>query len=239
MRISYLKLFAFASATILFTPIAEQARSQKNSVEPEDLLHVQGKVTDEKSGELVDAHLEYYKMPDSDKVGIYNTESGTFDLLMSGNAAYELEVVARGYIPYQESLTLYKHNGKELTKNITLTPLKKGQVLRLDDLLFEQDQYYITEDSYHELDKLVRMMEVNPTLEIRLEGHTDIRGNAKTNYKLSKNRIEEVGKYLQERGISKTRLDYKAFGGSDPIVREGSMEQRAVNRRVEVRIMNI
>ncbi|SDK64530.1 OmpA family protein [Catalinimonas alkaloidigena] len=237
---STFNLIALSLVLTLFVPGAEQARSQKNtSAEPEDLLHVQGKVTDGKSGEVIDAHLEYYKLPDSDKVGIYNTESGTFDLLMSGNAAYELEVVAQGYIPYQESLALYDHAGKEMVKNIELVPLKKGDVLRLDNLLFEQDEFYITESSYRELDRLVRMMEVNPTLEIRLEGHTDIRGNPRRNYQLSKNRIMEVGRYLQERGIDKNRLEFKAFGGSEPLVREGSLEQRAANRRVEVRIMKI
>ncbi|HLT74261.1 MAG TPA: OmpA family protein, partial [Ohtaekwangia sp.] len=62
-------------------------------------------------------------------------------------------------------------------------------------------------------------------------------GNPKMNMKLSESRVEAVKKYLVEKGIAKKRIQTKAFGGSQPLRNEMTPEARAMNRRVEMRIL--
>jgi outer membrane protein OmpA-like peptidoglycan-associated protein len=81
------------------------------------------------------------------------------------------------------------------------------------------------------------MMLENPTMIIQLEGHTDYLGNAKENLKLSQQRVESIRGYLSEKGISKSRLKTKAFGGLQPLSRDNTPEAHRLNRRVEVRIL--
>jgi outer membrane protein OmpA-like peptidoglycan-associated protein len=81
------------------------------------------------------------------------------------------------------------------------------------------------------------MMKVDPNLEIQLEGHTDNVGNAALNMELSKKRVAAVKKYLTNNGISKGRIQTKAFGGTKPVAKGNSEEARALNRRVEMRVL--
>ena len=77
----------------------------------------------------------------------------------------------------------------------------------------------------------------NPSIIIQLEGHTDFGGNQDAALRLSQARVESVRNYLIEKRVKKNRIFTKAFGGTQPIVTEGTREERAVNRRVEVRVI--
>ena len=75
-------------------------------------------------------------------------------------------------------------------------------------------------------------------MKIQLEGHTDYRGNPDRNMKLSEDRVLSVRGYLITQEIRKSRIKYKAFGGTHPITTENTEEARLKNRRVEVRILS-
>jgi outer membrane protein OmpA-like peptidoglycan-associated protein len=57
------------------------------------------------------------------------------------------------------------------------------------------------------------------------------------NLELSQKRVDAVKKYLVEKGVQKNRIKTKAFGGSQPLKNEMTPEARALNRRVEMRIL--
>ena len=95
----------------------------------------------------------------------------------------------------------------------------------------------INEESYSELDVVVDMMQENPMMVIQLEGHTDYQGDAKDNIKLSQERVESVKRYIVSKGIAKSRIKTKAFGGTMPLSRDNTPEAHRLNRRVELRIL--
>lgn len=72
---------------------------------------------------------------------------------------------------------------------------------------------------------------------IQLEGHTDTRGDPKANLKLSQSRVGAVKDYLVSKGVSKSKVKTKAFGGTSPISTENTEEAHRLNRRVELRIL--
>ena len=85
--------------------------------------------------------------------------------------------------------------------------------------------------------KRKEMMKENNKMIIQLEGHTDNQGSSKANLKLSEDRVEAVKKYLVSKGIAKDRVKTKALGGSQPLSNEMTQQARALNRRVEMRVL--
>ena len=72
---------------------------------------------------------------------------------------------------------------------------------------------------------------------VQLEGHTDYQGDPKDNIKLSQERVESVKRYITSKGIAKSRIKTKAFGGTMPLSRDNTPEAHRLNRRVELRIL--
>ncbi len=110
--------------------------------------------------------------------------------------------------------------------------------MRLNNLNFDAGRSVISSSSFSELDEVVLMLKKNPRMVIQLEGHTDTRGNANANLALSEERVKAVKSYLASKGGSKSRIKTKAFGGSMPISREDTEASHALNRRVELRILD-
>jgi outer membrane protein OmpA-like peptidoglycan-associated protein len=109
--------------------------------------------------------------------------------------------------------------------------------IRLDKKVhFETDKATILPQSYPLLNEVAKVLEANPEIVIRIEGHTDSRGSDSYNMKLSNKRAASVRKYLLDRGISTDRIESKGYGESQPIADNATAEGRAQNRRVEIHI---
>ena len=73
----------------------------------------------------------------------------------------------------------------------------------------------------------------NPNIKIEIQGHTDNKGNAGYNQKLSQSRADSVRAYLVSHGIDVGRLTSKGFGMSQPLVPNNTEANRTLNRRVQ------
>ena len=101
------------------------------------------------------------------------------------------------------------------------------------NILFDFDKANINPVSFPILDEVVEYLKDNPDVKMEIQGHTDGKGTAEYNIRLSEKRADSVKKYLVEKGISADRLETKGFGLSKPIVPNDTDENRARNRRVE------
>ena len=104
----------------------------------------------------------------------------------------------------------------------------------LGDVFFDFDKYNIKPRFYYELDAVVKVLNKNPSVKIRIEGNTDNIGTAKYNMGLSDRRAKAVMEYLVKAGIDKNRLSTIGYGFSRPIATNATNEGRALNRRVEL-----
>ncbi|MEM7297871.1 MAG: OmpA family protein [Bacteroidota bacterium] len=120
---------------------------------------------------------------------------------------------------------------------IFLEPLTAGSSILLENVLFERAKDRILTSSYEQLDLLAEVMKENPDLKIRLKGHTDNKGNARSNLELSQNRVDAVADYLRKKGIGKKRISGIGLGGKYPIASNETEETRQLNRRVEFEIV--
>jgi len=104
----------------------------------------------------------------------------------------------------------------------------------LGDVFFDFDKYNIKPRFYPELDAVVKVLNKNPSVKIRIEGNTDNIGTAKYNMGLSERRANSVMQYLVNAGIDKNRLSAIGYGFSKPIATNATDAGRALNRRVEL-----
>jgi outer membrane protein OmpA-like peptidoglycan-associated protein len=227
----------FLSLFLTFTFYENLAQ---NADLPDSLITIEGTVQDIQTKQPIKAILTYQLFPYSNNVGIAHTveEEGTYSLNMIDGREYNLEVSSVGYLSQAERVIVRDIDRDGVIMiNFELMPMTVGRVMKLSKLFFVQSKADITEDSYPQLDILVKMMKDYPSLVIRLEGHTDYRGSAKLNLELSEDRVDEIKEYLTDRGISRRRIKTQAFGGSQPITTEATEEAQSRNRRVEVRIL--
>jgi OOP family OmpA-OmpF porin len=104
----------------------------------------------------------------------------------------------------------------------------------LQELHFETAKSEILPSSFEELDELADHLISQPELNLLVMGHTDNRGNEKTNLKLSESRAHAVADYLVSKGITRGRLAWQGFGSTKPVVDNVTEEGRRRNRRVEL-----
>lgn len=101
---------------------------------------------------------------------------------------------------------------------------------------FEFDSAILSESSYTEIDSLVSFMKENPSIKIEISGYTDDSGSNEHNMTLSLERAAAVMTALLKRGISVKRINVVGYGASRPLVPNDSEKNKALNRRVEIRV---
>jgi flagellar motor protein MotB len=88
-----------------------------------------------------------------------------------------------------------------------------------------------------ELDSLASFMTENPNISIEISGYTDNTGDAAHNKALSEERAEAVKNAMIERGIDADRMVANGYGESRPLVPNINEKNKAINRRVEIRVI--
>jgi OmpA-OmpF porin, OOP family len=192
-----------------------------------------GKIIDSRTNKGIRAQILYSSMPTGSLSGKFNDSTFTFEIF--GTARYKVTASAAGYMAKTVIIDPKDISDGSISQVITLTP--KGETVVLNHLIFDQGKSSIQESSFAQLEEVVRMMKDNTRMIIQLEGHTDNQGDSKANMELSEDRVEAVKKYLVKQGIPKDRIKTKAFGGSQPLRNEMTQDDRAKNRRVEMRIL--
>lgn len=88
----------------------------------------------------------------------------------------------------------------------------RSEVENLGSVYFSLNSSYLTRKDKGILDQLVALLENNPSLVVRVGGHTDSRGSSTYNQWLSERRAERTVAYVTSKGISKERIQYSGFG---------------------------
>lgn len=103
-----------------------------------------------------------------------------------------------------------------------------------ETVLFEFDKTSISDGESQKLDDLIHKLESSNLLHISIEGHTDSKGSARYNKKLSIKRAVSVKDYLVQHGISELKISTKGFGESLPEFSNDTEIHRSQNRRANL-----
>jgi outer membrane protein OmpA-like peptidoglycan-associated protein len=202
---------------------------------------VQGQVTDKKTGKGIAATLELTDLTTRQIISRVKTDSsGNYLLTLPTGRDYAFTVNQKGYLFNSDQYFL--KNGisdSAAQKNIVLQPIEKNAAIVLKNIFFETNRFELSPASLTELDKLVTLLQENPTIKIEIGGHTDNVGKAADNLTLSDNRAKAVVDYLQGKRIDPARLTAKGYGMTQPVADNATPEGRALNRRTEMKITGL
>jgi outer membrane protein OmpA-like peptidoglycan-associated protein len=168
---------------------------------------------------------------------VIEVEGNQMVSLRSGDR-YEMEVTSdQGYA--FNSGVLDASQGNVAPVNVKLLKLEQNAKLTLRDINFESNSVKLSEISFAELDRVIQLMNENPTLKVEVDAHTDDVGTDQYNLLLSQQRAKSVVDFLLEKKINPDRFSAKGFGETQAKVPNDNDENRAVNRRVELKIVSI
>ena len=198
-------------------------------------------------GKIIDAESKlplfaFFQLTDLKKGNIISQmqsklENGEFLITVPKNIDFALHAEKEGYMFY--SRNIYR-DSLSLSKDgfliIELEKVKPGTFI-LENIFFEKSKSSLKKSSLVELNKVLKLMQINPDLKIQISGHTDSDGDDDFNLELSINRAKSVVNWLIENNIDQNRLSFKGYGETRPIEENNSIANKAKNRRTELTII--
>jgi len=167
-------------------------------------------------------------------------DEGHADFLIECNQDVMVEARAEEYENNKEKVAAT--DDEEVQVKVALSPIEKiitVKELDINPIYFDFDKWNIRRDAAFELDKVVEAMNKYPELKIHIVSHTDSRGPADYNQKLSEKRAKATMEYIVSKGIDASRLSAEGKGESEPAVKctRCTKEQHQLNRRSEFLIV--
>lgn len=138
--------------------------------------------------------------------------------------------------------------GKKISENFTanfeLDQIIIEKPIVLENIYYDLDKWFIREDAAKELNRLVQVMNDNPSLTIELSSHTDSRAGDQYNLILSDKRAKAAVEYIVSKGIDAKRMRWKGYGESKLINHcknnvQCSEDEHQLNRRTEFKAIKI
>jgi len=201
----------------------------------QDKYRFDGTIVDANTGRTLSAVVEIFGATPEATSRLTTSRNGVFSMFAQTAGPYRFVVSSPAYAT--QELSLSGTAGTPYVFTVRLVPLEVGSKVPLNSIRFKQSKAELLPESYEELDRLLAVMEANPSLEIQLNGHTDNQGDPAKNQVLSEQRVQTVVAFLTRRGIKPERLRGKGFGGSQPIASNDQEATRRLNRRVEFEIL--
>ena len=170
---------------------------------------------------------------------------GEFVAMIDCGCNYEIRASKEKFV--QDVLTLnHKKIDVDSPEPVKVTlklapPVKKGEVIILENVYYDFDKANIRPDAAFELDKVVRLMNRYTSMVIELGSHTDARGNDEYNRDLSQRRANSAIEYIISRGIGQNRVTARGYGETQITNQctngvQCTDEEHQANRRTEITV---
>lgn len=190
----------------------------------------------------------------------FTPDNGTIEKLLDDKKikdvlSLSISLKKPGYLA--KTVTMATKIEKPLVKvqemlDLTLEKLQLGmdiaKVIEIKPIYFDLNKYVIRPDAAIELNKIVKVMQENPSIVIELGSHTDCRSSRAYNMTLSSNRAKASAAYIISKGIPKSRIYGKGYGESKlvndcacemPVKSTCSEGEHQQNRRTEFVIVKM
>ena len=136
---------------------------------------------------------------------------------------------------YRNQAAMQKFVTEVFCAPVAAAPVERKIVLR--GIQFDLDKYNIKPEYEPLLDEAVASLKSKPDVKVVISGYTDNSGTAQYNMVLSERRAKAVLDYFTSHGISASRLQAVGHGLEDPVASNATADGRALNRRVELKVL--
>lgn len=171
--------------------------------------------------------------------------NGNYSFVLDKNVDYKINVSLPEYFGDSKKLTtqgeLYSKDfskGTGYDFDFALMRIPKEEIT-IDDIYYDYNSAVLRAESMTSLDKLVKLLDDSPDVQVVINSHSDERGDDKYNLKLSEERAQSVVDYLISKGINPTRLTSKGWGETALLVKKAQTEEEhQQNRRTTFKVVN-
>lgn len=220
--------------------------------QPTTTYYFDGRVYDKVTNNPVAGHFTLKDIASGETIIISDADAvtGTFTVPLPSNRQYVIEVKYEGYAMTSLGFDLtYNENQTTYHLDIPMNPLNSNTENVLQNIYFDLSSSTLRKESNVELNNLANFLRSKPSIKIELGGHTDTRGKAEDNLKLSADRAKAVYNYLiQVEHIDASRLSFIGYGETNPIISDQEIAKKATeierekahqtNRRTVYKIIN-
>ena len=180
----------------------------------EILVTVKGWVYEQDGYELP-AGLVYMVGNDGTNKRVSVKGDGSFTEEIELGVDYVFLGTCKGYLNHKEDLRV--DTATVSNEYVLQFPLANiSAPVLIENIFYDFDKATLRPESQTALDELVKLLNENPNVTIELSAHTDYKGSAQYNERLSQRRAESVVNYLIAHGIASDRLTPKGYGKSKP-----------------------
>ena len=200
---------------------------------------LKGVVVDATTKQPMEANISLVNLKTGLKISEINSNSatGTYLIILPAGKNYSITVTAPGYLFHSENFDVSDTaEYQEIVRNVSLNKAQVGARIVLRNIFFDFDKATLRPESNLEIDRLRKIMLEYPTMKIEISGHTDNKGSADYNKKLSQLRAKAVLDVLVKKGISPDRMTSAGYGFERPMAPNDSDAGRQLNRRTEFEI---
>jgi outer membrane protein OmpA-like peptidoglycan-associated protein len=209
---------------------------QKDTVPSLDVT-LSGTILNARTNQPIPAELDLYFDTDIVKADVQVVHDGKYIEVLSKTGWYLIDVSAPGFLGVTDTLWLLNDERKSIRKDYYLTPIEVGLNVVIPSIHFHFGQTTLTEESFPQLDKVVRLFKKNQNIAFEIAGYTDDEGPEDYNLFLSQGRAQAVVDYLIGQGIDPSLLIAKGYGETKPIDTTNTKAGKAKNRRVEFTVV--
>ncbi len=221
-------------------PVKETVLAPTLVIKEAQLTIMKGIVSDAITKKPLDATIEIIDNKQNISIATFtsNSSSGKYLVSLPAGKNYGIAVKKDGYLFQSENFDIPASAAfQEVVKDIALKSVDVGSTIVLKNIFFDLGKATLRSESTNELERLGKLLYDNPTLKIEISGHTDNKGSAELNKKLSDERAKAVVDYLISKGITGDRLTYVGYGKDQPLASNDTEEGRQQNRRTEFKII--
>lgn len=180
--------------------------------------------------------------------------SGSDELTTQTDGSFKAEYVPSGLVVIQANKAGYKNNkaaedlieGETAKVTIKLEPETKENLekqleekgkIELYGIYFDTDKTTLKPESETTLQQVLALINSNPDQKLEIGGHTDSQGDEAYNLQLSDKRAQAVLQWLKDHNTNTANLSSKGYGETEPVADNNSETGRALNRRVEIKLL--
>ena len=215
-------------------------------VSPDLVFTLQGVVTDAETKEILVGATVTLVGDDGTSEEQQTDEVGSYFFQLKANSNYDLSATMPKYLGENgKETTVGLEDSKDLVHDFELRSIKNP--IELPNILYDLDKWDLRPESKVSLDGLVKTLNDNPTIVIKIMSHTDTRSDDKYNLQLSQKRAQSVVNYLIDEGIASDRLEAKGYGEKKLLISDAKIkklkteEEREAahqkNRRTEFEVL--
>ncbi|MGB1247753.1 MAG: OmpA family protein [Chitinophagales bacterium] len=219
--------------SVVLTPIEEDEETEESILIPYKVT-----VYDEETSYVLEGvNVVLYHLPNNTEIDRKVTDiNGEVIFMVDPDEKYRAGILKDGYFDYNEDeinpdeeaiLGLYKN--------------ELNRAIKIKNIYYDLDKAEIKPFAALELNKIAKILQDNPNVNIELSSHTDSRGSFEYNAELSKQRAQSAVQYILSKGIHYSRIVAAGYGEMYPVNRcidgvECTEEEFQQNRRTEFKV---